>query len=59
MPKHIAKASPSVVYHWYRAVQHYSPYASFISTLMHFEGFTSPRIGQVKDWHYAKGVQSS
>lgn len=60
MPRHIAKSDPSTVYFWYRRVQHYSPYASFISTLMHFEGFTSPRIAVAKERHYAgTGAKSS
>lgn len=51
MPKRIARSSPSIIYHWYRDVCHYSPYASMIATLMQIEGHQSPRLSLVKAWH--------
>lgn len=49
MPKHIK--TKGELYLWYRNVCHYSRYASIVSTLMHFEGFKSPRLTQVKRIH--------
>ncbi len=41
--------TPAQVYAYYRRIQHYSPYASAVSTLMHFGAHG--RVPALKHYH--------
>lgn len=53
MPKHIIKQGAMAVYEYNRKVYKYPPFASFIATLIMFEGVRSPRIAAAKARRYA------